>query len=55
MAQRRRKEQLAKQKQRRSILLCIGGGIGAMLLSHCFRYSLGERTRFRARLHANSL
>ena len=31
MAQRRRKEQLAKQKQRRSILLCIGGGIGAML------------------------
>ena len=33
MAQRRRKEQLAKQKQRRSILLCIGGGIGAMLLS----------------------
>lgn len=33
MAQRRRKEQLAKQKHRRSILLCIGGGIGAMLLS----------------------
>ena len=33
MAQRRRKEQLMKRKQRQSIALCVAGGIGAMLAS----------------------
>lgn len=33
MAQRRRKEQLMKRRERRLTALCIGGGIGAMLLS----------------------
>ena len=33
MAQKRRKEQLMKRRERRLTALCIGGGIGAMLLS----------------------
>lgn len=33
MAQRRRKEILMKQRQRRITALCIGGGVGAVLLS----------------------
>ena len=33
MAQRRRKEQIMKRKRRKSIALCIAGGIGAMLAS----------------------
>lgn len=33
MAQKRRKEQLMKRKQRQITILCIAGGIGAMLLS----------------------
>ena len=33
MAQKRRKEQLMKHRERRLTALCIGGGIGAMLLS----------------------
>lgn len=33
MAQKRRKEQLMKRRERRLTALCFGGGIGAMLLS----------------------
>lgn len=33
MAQKRRKEQMIKQQQRRSTLLCALGGLGAILLS----------------------
>ena len=33
MAQRRRKEILMKQRQRRITALCLGGGVGAVLLS----------------------
>ena len=33
MAQRRRKEILMKQRQRRLTALCLGGGVGAVLLS----------------------
>ena len=33
MAQKRRKEQLMKRRERRLTALCIGGGIGAKLLS----------------------
>ena len=33
MAQKRRQEQLMKRKQRQITVLCIAGGIGAMLLS----------------------
>lgn len=33
MAQKRRKERMMKRRQRRITALCIGGGIGAMLLS----------------------
>ena len=33
MAQKRRKEQLMKRRERRLTALCLGGGIGAMLLS----------------------
>ena len=51
MAQRRRKEQLARSSKQRplTILLCIGGGIGAMLSepdhlsSLYFGIHLGER------------
>ena len=33
MAQKRRREQMARRRQRRITLLCVAGGIGAMLLS----------------------
>ena len=33
MAQKRRREQMARHRQRRITLLCVAGGIGAMLLS----------------------
>ena len=33
MAQKRRREQIARRRQRGITLLCVAGGIGAMLLS----------------------
>ena len=35
MAQKRRKEREMRRKQRITTLLCVGGGLGALLLSLC--------------------